>query len=541
MKKKIFLFFTLIFISTAFAEKRGCGTSLWINQHNHLREKPTAKTVLTKTTSCKAEAYYQSVLELISEHFHIYYTLEGPHAATQDFIDTLAYYLEDAYSFYVNQLKMKEPLGISTTYHYQKSNHGNRYPIEVLDLDLVRNVQYLLGSPCYGCFGLTFPYENNSYEKTTVLFDNDFRYTASNAPKGTLENGCTYSQAVNELYNTAGKYSYNDRPKDGIRITAYHELYHAVQARYYDFSSYYTFWLEASAAGMEELKAPDVNDYLSYLIYLNSIPGMPLDQTYSDYSLSILFLFLYQQYGISFDASLWENYSKAQEKPFEEILAETIQKKQQSPDSIFHLFAEQLFFTGERVSLLNTSKTIYTDAALWPTINSRSLTDSLILSYPAFNYYSLNGTEFPDFDSFQGKASVALWSSKAKSAKFISLDSVTNIAEILKEINMSDSSVLILSRLSEIASEISVQEDSLPLRSYPNPWKGTGELCFSPLPENKKFIEIRTRIGKLVIREPYQGSVHCMDSKTIRKHLAPGLYRFRAGSSGKTIPFLVIY
>ncbi|MDR1759212.1 MAG: hypothetical protein LBR60_01650 [Fibrobacter sp.] len=516
------------------------GTLRWFQQHNRTFKKPAAQIKLARTTSCKAESYYNEVSELATEHFYFYYTLEGVHAATPEFIDTLARYFEDAYALYAGKLKMKAPEGVQTTYHYQKSNHGSRYPVEVLDLDLVRNVEQLLGSPCFGCFGITFPGNSGAPEKTSILFDNDFRYTTITAPVGTLENGCTYSRPVKELTNTRAGYSYADRFREGIRITAYHELYHAVQARYYDFFSYYTFWLEASATGFEELGAPDVNDYENNL-FLDFLPGVPLNETYSDYAPVILFFFLYQQYGISFDAAIWENYSKAEAKPFEEILVKTLSGRQKNADSVFHLFAEQLFFSGARTPYFTSPEVLYSDMKDWREFTLKTSADSFSLSYPAFDYLFLENKTLPDLSAFQGNASVALWSAKKKSAAFIPLDSNANFSEILKQMAAADSALLVLSRLQDRAPGVVLEKDSLPLRSFPNPWKGTGELCFSPLPENKKFIEIRNRIGKLVLREPYQGSLHCMEAEAIRQHLAPGLYRFRAGASGKTEPFLVIY
>ncbi len=516
------------------------GTLRWFQQHNRTFEKPAAQKKLAHTTSCQAEAYYGEVSELATEHFYFYYTLNGVHAATPEFIDTLARYFEDAYALYAGRLKMKTPEGIPVTYHYQKSNHGARYPVEVLDLDLVRNVDQLLGSPCFGCFGITFPDKSETPEKTTILFDNDFRYTGVTVPLGVLENGCTYSMPVKELFNSLSNYSYADRFREGIRITAYHELYHAVQARYYDFFSYYTFWLEASATGFEELGAPDVNDYENYL-FPDFLTGTPLDETPSDYAASVLFFFLYQQYGISFDAAIWENFSKAKTKPFEEILVKTLADRKLNADSVFHLFAEQLFFSGSRAPYFSSPEILYSDMKDWREFTLETSAGSPSLSYPAFDYLFLENKILPDLSAFQGNASVALWSAKKKSAEFIPLDSNANFSEILKQMAAADSALLVLSRLQNRVPGVAFEKDSLPLRSFPNPWKGSGELCFSPLPEDKKFIEIRNRIGKLVRREPYQGNLHCMDAETVRQNLAPGLYRFRAGSAGKTVPFLVIY
>ena len=79
------------------------------------------------------------------------------------------------------------------------------------------------------------------------------------------------------------------------------------------------------------------------------------------------------------------------------------------------------------------------------------------------------------------------------------------------------------------------------LRAYPIPWRGTSNLCFTPLPESRKFIEIRNGRGDLVLREPYTKTTHCIDADRVRTKMAPGVYRFRAGSSGKMQKFLIVY
>ena len=66
-------------------------------------------------------------------------------------------------------------------------------------------------------------------------------------------------------------------------------------------------------------------------------------------------------------------------------------------------------------------------------------------------------------------------------------------------------------------------------------------LCFTPLPDTKKFIEIRTSRGELVMREPYTKTTHCISEERIKEKMKPGVYRFRAGASGKLEKFLVVY
>jgi hypothetical protein len=119
------------------------------------------------------------------------------------------------------------------------------------------------------------------------------------------------------------------------------------------------------------------------------------------------------------------------------------------------------------------------------------------------------------------------------------LDSAT-FTSLASKIEDSENAVLVLSRLRDSSATV-IANDTLPMRSYPNPWRGETPLCFAGLPETKKFIEIRTRVGKLVKRYEYSASHFCIDSDEVKSHLSPGLYYFRAGSRHTMKPFLVIY
>jgi len=109
----------------------------------------------------------------------------------------------------------------------------------------------------------------------------------------------------------------------------------------------------------------------------------------------------------------------------------------------------------------------------------------------------------------------------------------TNISE-------SDSAILVLSRFSDDSPSIEPLVVK-PLRAYPTPWQGDSPLCFSPLPEKSSFIEIRNRIGNLVVRIHTNSTTHCLEADFIKNKMAPGLYHFRIGSHGKTTPLLLIY
>jgi hypothetical protein len=45
----------------------------------------------------------------------------------------------------------------------------------------------------------------------------------------------------------------------------------------------------------------------------------------------------------------------------------------------------------------------------------------------------------------------------------------------------------------------------------------------------------------LIFRENYNGETLCLDEGFIKSKMVPGVYRYRAGSSGKTKDFIIIY
>ena len=209
---------------------------------------------------CNIEDYYDSVYTLETPHFQVMYVLTGPHATTKSFADSTAAIFEDAWDFYINQHKMHAPQSVSTTIHYQKEPKEGLYPIEIVDLSRIRDSDYR----CSKCFGLTVP-----YSKSQIFLDNDFKSPTSfsNEKDTTFFNGdtCTYDKATDELYNLTYDYSYADEWLKGIKVTAFHEFYHAIQLTYISMFDNETFWFEASAAGFEEITNPDIDDYIRYI------------------------------------------------------------------------------------------------------------------------------------------------------------------------------------------------------------------------------------------------------------------------------------
>ena len=125
MKKSVLaiLLFLLCSTTTAIAQ-HACGTAQvlrnLLEQRNgspikELVSKPTL--ALTSSDACTIEDYYDEILTQTSEHFQIFYTLDGPHKATQEYIDSLSKHLEYAWNFHVKKTGMLPPIGISKSFN----------------------------------------------------------------------------------------------------------------------------------------------------------------------------------------------------------------------------------------------------------------------------------------------------------------------------------------------------------------------------------------------------------------------------------------
>lgn len=524
-----------IFTPAAFAYN--CGTAKFFEHHKeNLQRMNVARSYIGE---CMENVFYDSVYTLKTKHFEIFYTLKGPHATKKEFVDSVGYYFEKAWDFHVNKLGMKKPLGTEETYHYQQEVDTGLYPIEIIDINLLRDIEWFEKDGWYqSCFGLTIPTDARKPDQTQIFLDNDFKYTPQEA---TVYDSvkvddyyCRYPVANVEMWNNTYSFAYSKKWGDGIRITAYHELYHAVQLRYLDLFNNNTFWFEASAAGIEEIAAPDVDDYLTFVSKTISSAGVPVSEFSSPYGASTLFLYLYNHYDKKFDKDIWERFSKKPHETFQYHLNESLKAKNISADSVFNDFATRLSFSGDRSPYLDSAEWIANDQAKWGNVYY----DTLPYLPNLLNFsYRFSKNKDVHINDFSGKIAAVLYRNGKADIAHVANTGVLDSIRVLTD--KYDSVAWIFSRFSEHTPFPEYVKDST-LRVYPMPWRN-GKLCFTPLPLNKDFIEVRNRRGDLVFRENYTQTTHCIDESQVKSKMKPGLYRFRAGAKGKTKEFLVIY
>jgi hypothetical protein len=537
------IFFFLLLLATIAQAASPCGFS---RLRDYLKNPLAGRSVALSSTTCQAEALYDSVFVHTTSHFRIYYAQTGPHkvlgasAATgrPAYVDTLAKALEAAWKNHTEALGMRPPKPMARTTHYQRSDYPELYPVEIIELTLLRNTDYIMGGPCQGCYGLSYPGDASDPEATELLIDNDFLYASDTDTEIEVQGGtCSYTNAETPLVSNGVDY-HAQWPK-ALRVTANHELYHGVQLRYLDFRKHDSFWFEASATGVEEIGASDVNDYWQYLDAVFSQPGTPVTANRSllPYGQATLYLFLHSALGPLFDAALWQGFSDYPSQSFPAQLERVASALGLDAETVFHAYATAMFFSGSR-SQYDAQTSFAADRASWPSWSVHSFTSSVSLESASFDYIRQPTGKISSMENFSGKASLVQWNkSGGQSARLYALENALDSSAALAA--TSDSSVLVISSL--LQSNTQDNAAATPLRAWPNPWNGDASACFGPLPATARGIEIRSADGLLLVRLPRSDENICWDGRIQGKKIAPGVLHWRVLPHGKNHTLLVIF
>ena len=493
--KTIILAFALLFSPIFGLDGYRCGTLGFAEN-----SKKKAKGFLAKN-GCIPENYYGKVLERRTQNFIIFYTEEKLHAIkTPLYIDSLALYLENALKMFKDSLGLKYILGATKTLHYQKNVPAGLYPVEVADTGLLRGSEGDFAT----VYGLTFSVNELRPERTQIVIENDFLYGANCS-------GTPSSQPFKSYYATNTDYSVNWHL--ALKATVFHELYHSFQATYFDINRYRTFWLEASAAGAEEIGAPEINDYLDNIYSLSRTyrnPIMSMEESSNDYAYSTLYLFLFSKLGPKFDSHIWNSFSKNPREKFALHLAGLAKSinEDNDPEDLFHEYARRMFFSGNRASVAKANP-FWPDQHEWPAWRIRSKNTALpVLPVTSLDFVRQTDDVPPNTDS----AKISL-------------------------LEYRDSAVWVLSRLLEMEYIPPLPVTKRELAAYPNPWNpGIIQSITFRLPEKSKGVEIRSSNGILLERIKSEDSTVAWQPK---KLLPPGILYYRVLPYGKNKPLIV--
>jgi len=457
---------------------------------------------------CIPESLYGTVDSKKTQNFIIYYTKSGPHAIrTNEYIDSIASYLEQAYKMHKNN-GMKGISGAQQTYHYRQNVPAGLYPIEVIDIGLLRDYE---DGELALTFGITFHPDYRLHEKTEIIIENDFAYGAD----------CSGNVSKRHFRGLQGV-DYYEEWNLILRATVFHELYHAFQFTYYDWMRYSTFWMEASATGVEEISTPNLDDYINYLYEPSSIfynLGVSMESEGGDsfeYSWATLYLFLYSKLGSRFDSAIWDYFSnpKYSKDDFGMQLARLADSLNKNVEDLFHEYAKRIFYSGTRAKS-SPYKLFWEDMPNWPN-------------------WRLNTEAEAPSDLQPG------------TFDFIRAENEPNTTSVARKSYIKDgkNTVWIMSRLLEKEYVAPAPEDSArETVAYPNPWNPrnpkTPAIHFKNLSKDSKGIEIRSSNGALLTRiESKEGN--SLSWKPEIKP-APGILYYRTLPYGKNKVLIVQY
>ncbi len=264
-----------------------CGTPVTVAIHGTI-----SRGIYDETLETLAERPDYLPDTLGGENILVHYASTGFHAPYQGYGDTnpangITDYIDSvlAHFEYVRDLQIGS-LGYNTPPTDFGGGGDNRYDVYVENLGV-------------GFYGFTTPEDVVDQFRATsfINIENDF----------------------------SGTY-YRDNPVDGLKVTAAHEFFHAIQFGYdvfeYDFddpfepSTFKPWWLEASATWMEDIAYDNIDDYLSYLRFFYGYPWMGLgtfSYNYGDprafhpYASCVWPIYLTEKYGVGIIKEIWES------------------------------------------------------------------------------------------------------------------------------------------------------------------------------------------------------------------------------------------
>lgn len=189
----------------------------------------------------------------------------------------------------------------------------------------------------------------------------------------------------------AGSY-YATNPVDGMKVTAAHEFFHAVQFGYdafeYDFgnpndpSSYRPWWLEASATWMEDVMYDDINDYIGYLPFFLGYSWMGLGsfsysygnaRSYHPYGACLWPIYMTEKYGVNIVREIWEICGQTAGYNALYAMESALQARSSSLSDGFLEFAVWNFHSGDFAD----PGSFYSEGALFPEVDTTYLIEDL--------------------------------------------------------------------------------------------------------------------------------------------------------------------
>jgi|GEM_PF-2808221 len=353
---------------------RLCGMSTILEAKLHFDElSPSAQAALQPLLS--ARPVRQKIYDTPSGHFRIHYDTTGSDSVRNAtirnaqglpvWVDTLARALDSIWTKEVTQMGFRPPVGDS----FYTPNGGNGR----LDIYL-ENLGLGLGATFPDSVGGVLGNRATSF----IILDNDYDVYPYNDPQSGIG------------------------PSGGMRVTAAHEFFHAVQFAYTAYGAEVVggnlkpYWYEATATWMEDQVYNEINDYRQYLLFWFRAPALSFRNFSSDYfnpnpdvqnrvfrpyALGIYGQYLSKRfpnpsYGYSVVRRVWEQMATVTGFNLFSALDAALAPMGYNFISSLQEFYRWNYFVGAKVPL-NAPDTLYgAEAAAWPSFELFDQVDS---------------------------------------------------------------------------------------------------------------------------------------------------------------------
>lgn len=231
----------------------------------------------------------------LSGRFRIHFNKSGNDKPGYD-VDELAAAFDSSYNYEVNILGYPPP-------PFDNGDGGdNKYDIYLKNLP----------SSFYGYTETENQITDKTYT-TFIVMDNDF--------------SSTYTKGI-----------------DAARVTAAHELHHAIQMGNYVYRQNDLFYFEATSTAMEEFVYDSINDYYAYMKSFTDRPYRTFASN-SGYNLAAWNIFLKDRFGIDIIKRIWELMPDQRTL---DAAASAISENGSTFKAEFNIFGQWFYFTGNR-------------------------------------------------------------------------------------------------------------------------------------------------------------------------------------------------
>ncbi|MEO7424484.1 MAG: hypothetical protein ABI036_04805 [Fibrobacteria bacterium] len=288
-----------------------------------------------------------------------YARMDSMHLPHPAYVRKTAQYFEAARNYYVDKLGMRAPVsGILSKQYKVSASLSRKFPVDIVDAGTA-------DSEFQGeTYGVTYP-----PQELSVTLENDFICRTRLDTQGRISGDSIMSRLGDQvIHNYAADWEL------GVKVTVYHEFYHAEQFTYVPRITKYNAWYELSATGMEERNAGEVNDYIQYLpcvlnnhdrVALNSIEYGPCTHR-PMYGQSIFHQYLSKALDSAFDVRVWDQLGRNGES-LQDGLESAFAKYGKTMSALYPDYAYQLFFSGKRFPAPPGGH-FSPDRELWPDI-----------------------------------------------------------------------------------------------------------------------------------------------------------------------------